>query len=80
MDGDATGEGVVDGHITDRGWWAVPSSLIHISIHVEMNWVVTHCLLAHVQELHPRYMNRPEPPLHLDMRGNNKNHTSTQTD
>lgn len=66
MDGDAAGEGVVDGHVTDIGWRAVPSSLIHISIHVEMNGVVTHSLLAHVLELHPGYMNRPEPPLHLD--------------
>lgn len=67
MDGNTAGEGVVDGQIADRSWWVIASPLIYISIHMKMNWIVSHCLLAHVLQLHPRYMNCPEASFHLIM-------------
>lgn len=48
MDCDAAGEGVVDGAFLHIRWGVVASFLIHISCHMEMNWVMPHCLLAHV--------------------------------
>ena len=67
MDGQAAGERVVDGQIADGGRGVVASPLIHVSVHMEMDWIVSHRLLAHVLQLHPRDMNRPEAPLHLMM-------------
>ena len=67
MDGYTAGKRVVNGQITDRCWGAVASLLIHVSIHVKMDWIVTHCLLAHVLEFHARYMNSAEALLHLIM-------------
>lgn len=48
MDGDTAGEGVVDGDILHVRWRIVASFFIHISSHMEMNWVMSHCLLSHV--------------------------------
>lgn len=48
MDCDTAGEGVVDGGVLHVRWRVVASLLIHISSHMEMNWVMPHCLLAHV--------------------------------
>lgn len=67
VDGYTAGKRVVDGEIADRCRWVVTSFLIHVSVHMEMDRVVSHCLLAHVLQLHPRYMNYPEAPLHLIM-------------
>ena len=48
MDCDTAGEGMVDGDILHVRWRVVASFLIHISSHMEVNWVMSHCLLAHV--------------------------------
>lgn len=48
MDGYAAGEGVVDGQIADRGGGIIASPLIHISVHVEVDGIVSQCLLPHV--------------------------------
>lgn len=56
---------MVDGKIADEGRGPVSSLLIHVSIHMEMDRIVSHCLLAHVLQLHTRNMNCPEASLHL---------------
>lgn len=58
---------MVDGEIADEGWGIIASPLIHVSIHMEMDWIVSHCLLAHMLQLHPRNMNGLEAALHLRM-------------
>lgn len=67
VDGYTARKGVVDGQTVDRGGGIIASSLIHISVHVEVDWIVSQCLLPHVLQLHPRYMDCPEAPLHLIM-------------
>jgi len=48
VDCDTAGEGVVDGDILHICRRVVASFLVHISSHVEVNWVMPHCLLAHI--------------------------------
>lgn len=66
MDGYTAREGVVNGQITDKGGGVVASLLIHIPIHMKVDRVVTHGLLAHVQQLHPRHVDSPVASLHLE--------------
>lgn len=66
--GYAAGETMMDGQVLHISRWVVASSLIHISIHVEMNRVVTHRLLSHVQELHPLDVHCFKTMLHLKWR------------
>lgn len=65
MYGDAAGETVMDGQVLHIGGWVVASSLIHISVHVEVHRVVTHRLLSHVHELHPLNVHCFKTMLHL---------------
>lgn len=57
----------MDGQIRDGRGWVIASSFIHVSIHMEMNWIVAQCLLAHVLELHSWNMHCLKAPLHLEM-------------
>lgn len=66
MDGYTAREGVVNGQITDKGGGVVASLLIHIPIHMKVDRVVAHGLLAHVQQLHPRHVDSPVASLHLE--------------
>lgn len=67
MNRDTARKGVMDGQIRDGGGWVIPSSFIHISIHMKMYWIVAQCLLAHVMQLHPWNMNCLKAALHLKM-------------
>lgn len=65
VDGDASGEGVMNGQVFHISWRVVASLLIHIPVHMEVDWVVTHGLLPHVFKLHPFHMHRAETSLRL---------------
>lgn len=51
MYGDAAGETVMDGQVLHIGRRMIASSLIHISVHVEVDRVMTQRLLSHVHKL-----------------------------
>lgn len=65
VDGDAAGEGVMDGQAGDGGRGVVASSLIYVAVHVEVDRIVSQRLLPHVLQLHPRHVHGPEAALHL---------------
>lgn len=65
VDGHAARKRVVDGQVTYVGGWVVAPALVHVSIHVEVHWVVAHGLLAHVLKLHPLHVHGFESTLHL---------------
>lgn len=67
MDGHTAGERVVDGQLAHRSGGVVAALLIHVSIHVEVDGIVSHGLLAHVLQLQPRYMHRSKAVLHLNV-------------
>ena len=52
VDSDTAGERVVDGEILDIRGRVVASLFIHVACQVEVNWVLTNQLLAHVLQLH----------------------------
>lgn len=68
MHGDTTREGVVDGHIFHISRWLVASLLIHVLSHVEVNWVVSQQLLAHMLQLHAFHVDRFESKSKLESR------------
>ena len=65
MHSDTAGEGVVDGQIADGGGGIVASLLVHVSVHMEVDRVVTHRLLTHVLQLYTGHMHRLKATLHL---------------
>lgn len=70
MYGDTAGETVMDGQVLDIGGRVIASSLVHISVHVEVYRVVTQRLLSHVHELHPLDVHCFKTMLHLKWREN----------
>lgn len=56
---------MVNGQISDVGGRVVAPPLVHISVHMEVNRVMSHRLLAHVLQLYPRDMDGPETPFNL---------------
>lgn len=61
MDGEAAGEGVVNGNSVHIGGLGVAAPLVNVPAHVEVKRVATRlALLAHVLQLHVGQMHRRE--------------------